>query len=82
MCFEAPGIVTWQRERETDIYMHVLSHFAPREHILSAVPFFGSSSLGILLGGEANSSSLKGNLLMPELLQGQTHAHKSMLKSP
>lgn len=49
---------------------------------MSVVPFFGSSSLAILLGGEANSSSLKGNLLMPELQWGDKHAHKSMLKRP
>lgn len=45
------------------------------------VPFFGSSSLAILVGGDTNSSSLKG-LFMPELLWTHTHAHKSVLKCP
>lgn len=39
------------------------------------VPFLGSSSLAILFGGETNSSSLKGNLFMPELQWTHTQKH-------
>lgn len=86
MCVWKAAIITWQRERGST-HAHACEHtnFPPWEHILSMVPFFGSSSLAILLGGEANSSSLKGNLLMPELLQGQVHRHtytNQCLKAP
>ena len=47
--------------------------YSPEKSISGLLPFFGSSSLAILFGGAPNSSSLKGNLFMPELQNTRTH---------